>query len=297
MELRDRLVSIDPTFDKSLTFPLPLPTPATVPDLSNAPNLEKIFTQVAGGGLKFDFQGSVSNTPGVAKHVSQTPDNHTEVRKLTFGERLFEMIDDSDNAASQSCVEDIGYLFINSCLWQCDFFNPQRQGGLWIGSAFLDKKARWIETPVPDKNQGPGNSFTACTPATIAAIMTLIAQDRMISPEASQEMRALLNKRKTNPRNGSHSRSFLEDGLVFADPARETGRRFRLLEVFSKLGIGTRRSDAIIVKREERGKTLHYVAAGFDDVPSAAGLHELALQLDMAIQKNNGRQPSPVPLP
>ncbi len=301
MELQDRLVKIEPTFQTGLKFPLPL-NPQV-----NAPRLEKMFTAAQGpsGFLAVRFQGSLSMTEAAQTFCRDTPENLKEVRKLSFAERLAIMIDDSDDAASQTCVEDVGYIYMASALWQSDLFSPARDGGLWIGSAFLNKKLRWIETPVPDHTQPKGDSFTACTAATIAAMLTLVQQNRMISQDVSEQMRRLLSKRKAGLRRrfrgklqrvDSFSRSFLEESLSFHDPGTFKKPRFQLDEVFSKLGIGNRFGDAAIVRRTDRGKKLHYVAVGLDDT-SIDKLHELIVQLDMVIQKNNGLAPLDKPAP
>ena len=302
MELQDRLVKIEPRFHKSLTFPLPLH-----PKIG-APKLENMFTASPGasGALEVKFQGSLSGTDAAQTFINTNPENYGKVRELSFGERMFIMIDDSDNAASRSCVEDVGYLYINSALWQSDLYSPHRNGGVWIGSAYQDKSLRWIETPVPDRKQNAGDSFTAATPAAIAAILTLIQQNRMISQDISEQMRKLLSKRKSGLKRNfrgvlkpvsSFSRSFFEEALTSMDPeARPRVARFRLNEVFSKLGIANRFGDCIIVKRTDRGKELHYVAVGLDD-ELVFKLHELIIQLDICIQQNNGLTPSPVPVP
>jgi hypothetical protein len=303
MELQDRLVKIDPTFNKAFTFPLPL-----LPQIG-APKLEKMFSASRpspSGPLEVQFLGALVNTPATQTYILDTADNLGKARELSFGERMFVMIDDSDNAASQTCVEDVGYLYIASSLWQSDFFNPQRGGGLWVASTFRDKNLRWVETPVPDKLQQQNDSFTSCTPAAIVAMLTLIEQRRLITQSHSDQMRALLNKKKTGLQRrikgkltpvGSFTRSFLKESLQFIDvdsPRRVP--RFTIDDCCSKLGIGNRFSDAAIIKRTDRGKKLHYVAAAFDD-EDVEKLHEVAVLLDMAIQQNNELSPSPTPVP
>jgi hypothetical protein len=303
MELQDRLVKIEKTFNSAFRFPLPLHSQI------GPPRLEKMFTasrQGSSGPLQVQFLGPLVNTDATQTFINTTPDNLEKVRQLSFGERMFIMIDDSDNAASQSCVEDVGYLYINSSLWQSDIFSPQRGGGLWVASSFRDKNLRWVETPVPDKLQPANDSFTSCTPAAIAAILTLIEQNRLINQDLSGQMRALLSKFKTGPKRvikgkltpvGSYTRSYFKQGLQFMDPDAVTRvRRFTLDDCCSKLGIGNKFSDAAIIKRTDRGKKLHYVAAAFDDEVTDK-LHELSVQLDMVIQQNNGLTPSPTPVP
>ncbi len=303
MELQDRLVKIEPTFNNAFKFPLPLQAQI------NAPRLETMFSasrQGSSGPLEVKFLGTLGNTDATQTFVNDSPENFKKARALSFAERLFIMIDDSDNAASQSCVEDVGYLYINSALWQSDIFNPQRGGGLWVASTFRDKSLRWVETPVPDKLQPAKDSFTSCTPSAIVAILTLIEQNRLINPDLSAQMRALLNKRKTGLKRrfggrltpvGSYSRSFIREGLAIINPdSPNRTARFSLDEIFSKLGIGNKFSDAAIIKRTDRGKKLHYVVAAFDD-EDIAKLHEVSFQLDMIIQQNNGLTPSPTPVP
>ena len=305
MELRDRLVHVESKFNNAFAFPLPLPPTIT------GPKLEKMFSVSRPGGtgpLKVEFLGTLGNTDATQSYVLDTRENLTKARELSFAERLFIMIDESDNAVSQTCVEDVGYLYINSSLWQSDFFNPQRGGGLWVASTFNNKSLRWVETPVPDKLQPANDSFTSCIPATLVAMLTLIEQRRLINQDLSDKMRGLLSKKKTGLKRRiggrlvpvpSFSRSFIKEGLQFMDPDVPRDKlvvRFRLDDLCSKLGIGNRFSDAAIIKRTDRGKVLHYVAAAFDD-EEVQKLHEVAVQLDMVIQQNNGLTPSPTAVP
>jgi hypothetical protein len=269
----------------------------------SAPNLERIFSAVpsGSGGLTLRFLGSDSilvdpSVPGspplttlkVRNYVSGGGGDLRAVRKLSFAERLFLMIDDSDNAAAHSCIEDIGFLYITSALWQADFYRPQRGGGLWESSTH-DGGGRWLMPPVPRKKDNPAADFVSATAASIAAVLTLLEQSRLVNSNSSAGMKHLMDKQK--PGFGSFSRSPFLDGLrTILSPDS------LLVRIDSKLGIGSHRSDCAIIVRSvpdpvdpTKQKEFRYVAAGFDD-PKKFGpaLQKLIVELDKCIRENNG---------
>jgi hypothetical protein len=274
-------------------FPLPIrPDAAT-------PNLERVFT-LTSTGLEFrgsdlvllDKPGAPHTSPGAQVYVDRTKENINAARKLTFAERLFLAIDESDNICSHTCVQDLGYLYIASSLFQSGLYNPKRNGGLWEGSSHA--KMNWEKSFVADKAD-----FQNSTPAAIVAFLTLLAQGRLVSPTASTAMRHLISKLK----NGltlviegkripvrSYTRSFLGEGLAAAIQTRPDGTKgFRAFG--SKIGIGDFHNDCALAQREDRGKELHYAVAAFDDGPSLQGLKDLVVEIDMSIQERNGLTP------
>ena len=111
IELLGKLMEID-----GATVPIPHPFAS--------PDLEKIFDP-ASGTSTIDFNGSklVNVDPSVAgaPDINQALRNYvkrfehgnlTEVRKFTFAERMFLMIDQSDNSATHSCIENISFLYM-----------------------------------------------------------------------------------------------------------------------------------------------------------------------------------------
>jgi hypothetical protein len=282
-----------------------------VPGLS-LPALEKIFTSVPGPppGLTLRFIGSdrilvdpdVSSSPHdtaeVRNYIRGGGEALAQVRRLSFAERLFLMIDDSDNAAAHSCIEDVGFLFTASAIWQSDFYRPQRGGGLWEASTHdTAHRKRWIKPPVP-KDQ-PGTDFVSATACSIAALFTLIEQGRLVNGRACTAMRHLLNKRKSGVTGGSNSRSYFKEGLT----------AFALDRIHSKLGIGNFLNDVAIIERTvhpdpadpTKEQKIRYVAAGFDDPSPARSsaparfLNKLIVELDKCILENNGLLPPSAP--
>jgi hypothetical protein len=273
--------------------------PVVLPSGFSLPDLEQIFTSVPGsaGGLTLRFKGSDQiavdpavqhahvETQKVREYIARDGESLNEVRKLSFAERLFLLIDASDDAAAHSCIENIGFEYIASALWQSDFYNPQRGGGLWEASTH-DKpfRKRWIKPPVPRMN--PRTDFVSANACSVAALLTLIEQGRLVNREACIGMKHLMNKKK--PGIGSNTESFFLQGL---DPL------FTLDRVHSKLGVGDFNNDAAIIVRtvhpdpadSTKDKQICYVAAGFDEpLSTTADLQKLIVELDKCILENNG---------
>lgn len=265
--------------------PIPIPAP------NSSPDLERIFVFSDG---RVNFIGSEKTKVDLLVHgndlneqVAEYVDkfdhhgNLTEARKLSFADRLFLMIDDSDNPCTRTCIENIGFLYIISSIWQADFYRPERGGGLWEGGNH--NGLGWHKPPVPRHN--PNADFISGTAASIASLFTLMAQDKLVSKSASASMRELTNRHKRNITDGSFNRSFFEDGLDAGVSA--SGGRMSPDHVHAKIGIGAARSDSALIVRKVGGKELRYVAVGCDD-PDVTGLHELIVKLDKCIQENNG---------
>ena len=278
-----------------------------LPSGLSVPKLERIFTSVPGteGGLTLRFKGSEQilvdptipgsppdETAKVRSYVDADGEDLREVRKLTFAERLFLLLDVSDDAAAHSCVEDVSFEYIASALWQSAIYSVQRGGGLWEASTH-DKpfNKRWIKPPVPRSN--PRTDFVSATACSVAAVLTLLEQDRLVNRDASAGMKHLISKMKTGVAGGSHTRSYFLEGL---EPL------FTLDRFHSKLGIGDFRYDAAIVVRTVHSgsgadKQIRYVAAGFDEaIPTTPNLHALIVALDKCILENNGLLAASAPL-
>ena len=296
IERMDRLIAVD-----GMALPLP--------DGFGLPKLEEIFTVVPGtssspatlrfkGSDKILVDPAVPGSPpqesaGVTDYISREGEALGEARRLSFAERLFLMIDKSDNAAAHSCIESLGFLYTHSAIWQADFYRPQRGGGLWEASTHDKPGKHWILPPWPLQKDNSAVDFVSATACSVASMMTLIEQNRLVNPNSCAAMKHLLNKEKSGVTNGSHSRSYFEEGL--------TG--IVLDRINSKLGIGTHRNDAAIIVRTVRpdpsdhskDKQIRYVAVGMDDWKLGAVLRKLIVDLDKCIQENNGLISSTTP--
>ena len=94
----------------------------------------------------------------------------------------------ASNFAITTIVRDLGFPYIASALMQSGLYDPARGGGLWFNYDYGGHT--WAGPPAG----GPMNSGT---PGSLASYMTLLAQDRLVSPTASQGIRDLIDKDTT----------------------------------------------------------------------------------------------------
>ena len=136
---------------------------------------------------------------------------------------------------------------MTSTVLQSGLCDPAREGGLWLGSNY------WNATWKAEPSRG---SVQSATPGSLAALMTLMAQDRLVDSQSSREMRLLLQKTPfpTHPTIVS----WFEEGLNEKSPGL-----IRL--ALSKLGVLDGIDDCAYFERKlssASAKILRYVAVG-----------------------------------
>jgi hypothetical protein len=209
-----------------------------------------------------------------AKRTTQ-PNAMKEFDALGFWERLGISTAGAADYAAASVIHDVGYLYIASTLIQSGLFDPARGGGLWLGANYTG--GFWSNAP------GGGREISA-TAGSLAAFMTLIAQRRLVSPEASGVMHFIMNKVPTVPFPGYDS--FFKGELL---------RLGGLKKLLSKVGLAGGADECAYVEREVSNgqggkKLLRYVAVGLRAV-RVRHLEELIVELDKCILANNGLRP------
>ena len=123
----------------------------------------------------------------------------------------------------------------------------------------------------------------SATAGSLAAFMTLLAQRRLVSQEASGVMQFLMNKVPTVPFPGFGS--FFRSGLQHLGGFKK---------FLSKVGLARKGADecAYIERHASDGKggtkLLCYVAVGLRDPQQGPGLEQLIVELDKCIRANNG---------
>ena len=257
--------------------------------------LDRIFAAVpAGNPVVIDFSSTgedkfpledlakdalVENQPG--------PDARRNLLERGFKERLQVMMDGavpgpvSDLIAS-SIVRAVGYPYIVSTLLQSGLYDPNRGGGLWLGSDY--GRGKWRGKPSTWKGALAGGSAESATAGALAAFMTLLAQDMLVDPQASAEMRALMQQ---DILPGPRSIDGFKEGL------EQLPNEGSLTTMVSMGGHADGSFDdcAFVERTVDTGGRqsigLRYVAVGLR-ARNGKELKALILELDNCILSNNG---------
>ncbi len=243
-----------------------------------SPGLERIFpTSSSGVPASFRF-GSTGEDKVELKKLIDNEDSR-RLKSMGILERLRVMIggmEPASNDTTVTIVGEVGYPYIASALLQSGLYDPNHGGGLWLGRDYGG--GRWQSPPAG----GPQQSATA---GSLAALMTLVVQERLVDPSSSREMQALLLKEPNPTHPGFHS--------VFQEGIQKLRERGSLVRVLSKAGAADGGFDdcALIERTVDLGsgnkKTLCYVAVGLR-AKSEDDLRLLIRELDKCILKNNG---------
>lgn len=191
---------------------------------------------------------------------------------LGFWERLGIAVAGASDYAASTIVRDVGFPYIASTLLQSGLYDPSRGGGLWLGADY--ERIVW-------KGALDGGDAISATAGSLAAFMTLLAQRRLVSPEASGVMQFLMQKVPSIPFPGFVS--WFGNGL---------GQLGALKKVLSKVGLARNRADeCAYIEREvddRKGgkKTLCYVAVGLR-ANRGSDLEQLIVEVDKCILANN----------
>jgi hypothetical protein len=181
----------------------------------------------------------------------------------------------ASNYATSTIVRDVGYAYIASALLQSGLYDTNRNGGLWLGADY--GRAIW-------RRPLAGGRHQSATAGSLAALMTLLAQDRLVSPQASADMRLLMMK-EPNP---------FQPGIVswFKRGLEQLRDRGSVETFFSKLGVHDGVDDCTLIERkvDPPVNKLRYVAVGLRARKNggASELMALILRLDRCILANNG---------
>lgn len=198
---------------------------------------------------------------------------------LGFLERMRIMVGGlvpASNYATSTVVREIGYVYIGSPLVQSGLYDIERGGGLWLAADYAG--TRWNNGLA----LGKGIAQSATT-GSLAAFMTLLAQERLVSRASSTEMAALM-KKEPNPTHPGIV-SWFKQGLT------ELNDGGLIKRAFSKLGAHNGLDDCALIERHvDTGggrKTICYVAVGLR-ARTPEELKSLIRELDKCILANNG---------
>ena len=247
-----------------------------------SPRLESIFANAPSGGpLAVEFASTGEDKERLETLIGEFKAGkagaRAKIESLGFLERLRVMIGGlvpASNFATSTIIRDTGFPYIASTLLQSGLYNTHRNGGLWLGSDFWG--TTWRGAP----GGGPAQSATA---GALAAFMTLLVRNRLVAPQASKDMLALL-KKEVNLTHPVTKSSFREGLKRLPDEGR-------IRTAFSKMGSLDGEDDCAFIDRKVAvnggDRILRYVAVGLR-ARNAGVLSDLILELDKCILANNG---------
>jgi hypothetical protein len=247
------------------------------------PKLERIYSFGDGGrGWKVEFLDQPEDRQGTAlrdvHRISEPGDDQPGdlpaarqvMKQISFLGRLRLALHWSDDVAAATCIRDLGFRYINALMHQAGL-RDDTNGGLWIG----------VDYDFGSFDLSPVGGFKqAATARAAATLMTLIARNRLIDFNTSEEMLALLEK---DGPLGVGERSPFRTGL------RKAGRWTTDDRLHSKLGFlrPDRNWDCALIERKVNdGHSIRYVAVGLD-MPEAT-FDKLAVAADNAVLRLNG---------
>ncbi len=143
------------------------------------PNLNNIFS-ISGnpGNWMIDFTDDNKGWDAINQIGDSLP------KGLGFRDRMKLMIANSNNRAAASCIDDIGFQYLNGALAAEGLFSASDGGGLWIALDYGGHE--W------GKSAGGGWSQGA-TAAAVARFLALLETNRLVDADASDEMRKIMS--------------------------------------------------------------------------------------------------------
>jgi beta-lactamase class A len=155
---------------------------------------------------------------------------------------LTAMIRRSSNSAASIMLEKVGFEYLAQVLQSERYalYDPEMNGGLWVGKAYA-KAGAWKRDPLY-------NLSHAATVFEVARFYYLLETDRLVSPEASAQMRQILGKPEINHK--------FVLGLGTMRPGSTIRRKSGSWRTYH--------SDSAVVERDGR----RYIAVALADHPS-----------------------------
>jgi hypothetical protein len=241
-------------------------------------NLRLAANQVSSGDGKAVFKAVADDWKGVVEHA--VPDGKPDFPKFDqiftiqgstgawsidflpdFQQHLELMIGDSDNHSASVCIDRIGFQYLNGALETDGLFSRQF-GGLWLGGNYVGRN--WMREPLTRRTQ------MGATAKATAHFLTLLEDSRLVSPEASDEMRVIMRL----------AGSWFQEGLARAKPPRP------ISDIYAKVGLMGTYHDCAVIQRSQDGKLIRYAAVVLG-APGAQVIRDLAVKLDDYILGSN----------
>jgi Beta-lactamase enzyme family len=247
------------------------------------PRLSNIFepTAATNGAWKVDFRSDHDfREPNRTKSLNTIATLHDKpsLVNLKFRDRMELMIGWSDNNATATCINDMGFQYLNGVLAAAGFYDKKAKatdgGGLWIGSNYGTFPGLSSRFQPNDGIDYQGITNQGSTAQVLARYMALVASKTLVDATASDEILIMTDRSYARTVTGFNTR-WIRDEL------ENKGRN--VIEVHAKVGFTSGFwSTAAYIIENRNGKVLKYViACSFS--PTQQTLKDLAVELSDAI--------------
>ena len=257
-----------------------------IPSNSWLPSLKDIF-EVKGnkGNWKIDFKtelgknyngsGRLTSLKGLSQHAEES---FEKIKNLNFRDKLELMMGWSNNNAAASCINSLGYQFLQGCIKRAGFIDKKNKAGiLFEGNYSIDfSQKKTGNPPKPSYYQGG-------TSEVISKMMALAVTNNLYDDEISKDFLLFTNRklaldiwtnRNIDPLVNPMNTSWIMAHLSNTDNNYLTGKkvtnRHDVTMVYSKVGDGDNiingvdigiANEVAFIQEEKNGKILRYVVA------------------------------------
>jgi hypothetical protein len=172
------------------------------------------------------------------------------------------MIGESKNSSAAFCIDRIGFQYLNGALEAEGFYSAENLG-MWLGGNYGGRS--WMSEPKTKlTHQG-------ATAKSVAEFLTLVEDGRLVSADASKDMRRIMGLAGT----------WFFEGLSQAKPPRAVSSSY------AKVGIYGKYHDCAVIERGSRqGKLIRYgIVTLF--APDPDYIRKIAVKLDDYVLASN----------
>lgn len=178
-----------------------------------------------------------------------------------YRDHMEAMIGHSNNHSASVCIDGLGFQYLNGALAAEGLYSAEF-GGLWLGGNYAGRD--WMLEPRTKL------THMGATAKAVAAFLTLLETSRLVSPDASHEMRHIMGL----------AGSWFEEGLDRAKPPRPVAR------IYAKVGLMGTFHDCAVIERSASGKAIRYAVVVLG-APAAQVIRNLVVKLDDYILASN----------
>ena len=198
--------------------------------------------------------------------------------KPAFQSNLFNMIVNGDNTSSTTCVQQLGYGWINGALKEGGFFSTATNKGIWLAGGFTGETPTMPYVRLDSSNDGPVGQATTCF--DMAKLYANLFPNPLVDATNFGEMLPLLAGAATGPDVPWLTRSGIKPaGIGFT----YTHDKIGLGELKATSGGGLVASEGAILNHSGTGKK--FISVWQNTTNDTTSLKVVSLVVDRTIKR------------